>query len=109
MPSIEQHVGYDPPRIEDLIAPPSSVGRATSLGLSNLPGSTEAVPLTAYIDRPGEVETSMVPDFAEGRGGDGIGGIGLPTEVASDMSGDRAKRREREQDLLGRLRRILGW
>lgn len=49
-----------------------------------------------------------VPDFAAGRGGDGIGGFGMPADCGADVLDEVAGRYDGEEGLLGQLRRILG-
>lgn len=53
-------------------------------------------------------DTSGIPDYARGRGGDGIS-AGMPIGgIASDV--DLAVSAQQQQsDLLGKLERVLGW
>lgn len=91
-------VGSKPPNIRDIVAAPTSpvVTMNPSMGDTIFAADHGITPM---------VET--VPDFASGRGGDGIGGYGPPMHITDD---DEVLTKRQEQDAtLDKLQRILGW
>lgn len=108
IPLTEQQ-GVSPPRIENLVPATISSALAIGLGLSNITQSVNPAPSVVSIEGIEERMSDSVPDFSSGRGGDGIGGFGLPAATVVDKHEDGLKRRERQDDLLGKLQRILGW
>jgi hypothetical protein len=97
-------IGSQPPRIQDIVPGPSSPVNVFGLGLSQQEPSLEKSGI-----EPIDTSVGSVPDFALGRGGDGIGGIGLPVGGVADDIDEAAARNERESKLLDTLRNILGW
>jgi hypothetical protein len=57
------------------------------------------------LSRTSTIE-GVIPDFVEGRGGDGIGGVGLPLDTACPTE---ERLQEDRRTLLSKLRSILGW
>jgi hypothetical protein len=100
----DPEVGAQPPRIEDLLPPPSSpVAIARGIGSTTDNFTTHVSDDPHAPDRP----KSDIPDFAPGRGGDGIGGVGLPSiEMTRAASEDRHRK---QKDTLSKLRVILAW
>ena len=95
-------VGTQPPRIQDIV--PDTSSPIQVLGLGIMP----SVPAPAPGIEPIQSGMGEVPDFAAGRGGDGIGGISLPIEsdgLVDPVLSTKAERRL----LLEKLHRILGW
>ncbi|WVR07304.1 hypothetical protein IAU60_004345 [Kwoniella sp. DSM 27419] len=80
------------PTIEQLVPPPVS---DAPIGLGIRSSGAQAPPYQS------------IPDFASGRGGDGIGGVSLPAG-APGIIDTIASRRERRKSLVEKLRRILG-
>lgn len=103
-------VGSAPPSIQDIIPPPSAGVQVVGLGLSNvLPDIEIQTPVTVMNATAAPVITDVVPDFSVGRGGDGISGISLPMGSVADDPDEKLSRRDRQKEMLGKLRRILGW
>ncbi|WVQ67955.1 uncharacterized protein L199_006160 [Kwoniella botswanensis] len=109
-------VGSDPPQIAQLIPPPISSETGVGLGIrSNDAGPIPIIPTSQLpLDPNGGIiplisSAGAVPDFASGRGGDGIGGLNLPvaTGVAEDIE-SAASRLEKRRDMVDKLSRILG-
>lgn len=119
------NVGAEPPRIQDLVPPPTSpvaVARGMGSGSGGAtftthvaegpPPSNQLPQAQPEYTRPDSVVSSVIPDFAPGRGGDGIGGADRPSGSDKDGENSRAAlqaRIERQKETLGKLRRILGW
>lgn len=111
-------IGAHPPRISDLIPPPSS-SRAIARGsMGPSDGAGTGATFTTHIaqgpattQREGGSESgqSHVPDFAPGRGGDGTGGASRPTSARKTGLAEAHARVERQKETLGKLRRILAW
>jgi len=53
-------------------------------------------------------DSSAIPDYARGRGGDGIS-AGIPTGGFTADVDDSVSPAQQQIDLLGKLERILGW
>jgi hypothetical protein len=93
-------IGYNPPEISHLVSAPAQVANAAIAGGSLIP--------------PPSV---TIPDFEAGRGGDGIGGVARPSTalrrepiVTINTAGETPEERSmREDEILAKLRRILGW
>ena len=105
----DSSVGFEPPSIQHLVPAPTSDARVLGLGLSDL---SHPMDLNSRPASFGTTEISTigtVPDYAAGRGGDGIGGFGMPAAFSIDKDEERGKQRERETSLLGKLRQILDW
>jgi hypothetical protein len=96
----ETEVGAQPPRIEDLLPPPSSpVAIARGLGS----GHTTTFTTHVQDDPASRNRTDLaenIPDFGPGRAGDGTG---VPSDSHSD------DRQRRQKDTLDKLRIILAW
>lgn len=106
-------VGAQPPRIADLVPPPTSPV-AIARGMGTAPGSTYTTyvaegPSAASEQVQSEMVSSNVPDFAPGRGGDGIGGTGRPSGGGRDRHAEARARVERQKQTLAKLTRILAW
>ena len=118
-PATLTDVGSQPPRISDLIPPPSSsraIARGTAGSTTGTGDRTGATFTTHVAEGPNvsqssghEDDQSHVPDFAPGRGGDGTGGAGRPTGDGKDHVAEAQARVERQKQTLGKLRRILAW
>jgi hypothetical protein len=67
--------------------------------------TTESTSMHSGIESM-QSEVGEVPDFASGRGGDGIGGVGLPTSAPVGALDQTATRAEEERQLLEKLGRI---
>jgi hypothetical protein len=57
------------------------------------------------VSRRSSVREGVVPDFEAGRGGDGIGGVGLPLDGTLGEEHEEMERRSK----LSKLRKILEW
>ncbi|ORY23132.1 hypothetical protein BCR39DRAFT_364147 [Naematelia encephala] len=85
-----------PPRIEDLV-PSAVVGLGVTTG-----GASSGIEHFK--------ESGNVPDFVAGHGGDGIGGVSLPSSRPSaEFSATEPQPREAQRELVQKLRRVLGW
>ena len=102
-------VGHEPPRIQDLVPAPTSSARVLGLGLSDLSRQLDSSSTTALSGNDEITSIGAVPDYAAGRGGDGIGGFGMPAASGFTQEQETVKQREREASLLGKLRKILDW
>jgi len=104
-------VGAQPPRIADMVPPPTSQAAvAHGLGTSASTTYTTHVADGAAMTHDPADRKDVIPDFASGRGGDGISGVGHPSQSGSEertTMGQDSYRKQRET--LGRLRGILGW
>lgn len=95
-------IGFNPPEISHLVAAPAQVANAAIAGGSLIPPPSVSI-----------------PDFEAGRGGDGIGGVArpstarrepIPTALPFNPSSETVEERKmREDEILAKLRRILGW
>ncbi|WWD17561.1 hypothetical protein CI109_102002 [Kwoniella shandongensis] len=107
----QQTLGTYPPDIAQLVPPPRSatetyVGlgiRTTGAGpihpiASGNPVTDEAAAPPAF---------GSIPDFARGRGGDGIGGFDMPMAGGSEDVNEAMTRSEGQRALVEKLRRIL--
>jgi hypothetical protein len=97
-------IGNHPPRIQDIIPDHNSPRQV----LIQAGRTTESTSMHSGIESM-QSEVGEVPDFASGRGGDGIGGVGLPTSAPVGALDQTATRAEEERQLLEKLGRILGW
>lgn len=97
-------IGAQPPRIQDIVPGPSSPVNVFGLGLPQQP-----LTLNKSGIEPIDTSVGSVPDFASGRGGDGIGGIGLPVGGAAEDIDDATARKEQQDKLLDTLRNVLAW
>lgn len=97
-------IGSQPPRIQDIVPGPSSPANVFGLGLPQQPPMLDKSGI-----QPIDTSAGSVPDFASGRGGDGIGGIGLPVGGVSEDIDDATLRKEQQSKLLDTLRNVLGW
>ncbi|WRT66099.1 uncharacterized protein IL334_003052 [Kwoniella shivajii] len=106
-------VGANPPQIEQLVPPPAHTDVHVGLGIRSV--GSESIPLIPHVSPVDLANPSvytqfgLVPDFATGRGGDGIGGINLP--ASSGVGGDLAvalSGLEKRKELVEKLRRVLG-
>ncbi|WVF71748.1 hypothetical protein IAT40_006556 [Kwoniella sp. CBS 6097] len=103
-------MGASPPRIDQLVPPPSAAEARVGLGINTVPAGSLSPP--AIPIRPADPSTLIsaagnVPDFARGRGGDGIGGVHMPFGDGGDIE-SAAMRRARRKELIEKLRKILG-
>jgi hypothetical protein len=101
-----EEVGAQPPRIQDLVPPPKSP-EAIAKGL----GSGRTTTFTTHVaaeSQPQIPDRTDIPDFAPGRGGDGIGGAGIPGRSASPRAQSEDRQRK-QKDTLAKLRVILAW
>ncbi|OCF40438.1 hypothetical protein I317_05741 [Kwoniella heveanensis CBS 569] len=103
-PSAPQYsgIGLSPPRIEQLIPPPSVTEARVGLGITTVPAASRSEGLSI-----GPSVAGIVPDFARGRGGDGIGGVHLPATYIGDIE-SAAVRRAKRKAVVEKLRKILG-
>lgn len=114
-----EDVGAQPPRISDLIPPPSSSKAIARGSMAPSDGTGTGATFTTHISQASSArqegrsgsEQSHVPDFAPGRGGDGTGGASRPTSGERDHSAEAEAhaRVERQKETLGKLRKILAW
>nr|XP_019046001.1 hypothetical protein I302_04741 [Kwoniella bestiolae CBS 10118]OCF24931.1 hypothetical protein I302_04741 [Kwoniella bestiolae CBS 10118] len=111
-------VGADPPQIELLVRPPIAAPSEATVGLGISTQDANPIPTLPVhqlsSDPIGGViplisSSGAVPDFASGRGGDGIGGLNIPvaTGVSEDIE-SAASRLEHRKDMVNKLGRILG-
>jgi hypothetical protein len=104
-------VGAQPPRIQDLVPPPTSpVAIARGLGAGTTTNFTTHVsddPQSHSHGEPGPQH--IVPDFALGRGGDGIGGHNHPSSDHSRSSSQSQDKHRKQKDTLDKLKAILAW
>lgn len=112
-PSQSNEVGAQPPRISDLVPPPTSPvavarGMGSSSGTTYTTHVAESAGPTAVDPRPASAMPN-VPDYAAGRGGDGIGGADRPSGNGRDGLDEANARIAKQKETLGKLRRILGW
>jgi hypothetical protein len=101
-----EEAGAQPPRIQDLVPPPKSP-EAIAKGL----GSGRTTTFTTHVaadPQPQIPDRADIPDFASGRGGDGIGGAGIPGRSASPRAQSEDRQRK-QKDTLAKLRVILAW
>ncbi|KAK4683658.1 hypothetical protein P7C73_g6576, partial [Tremellales sp. Uapishka_1] len=116
--SLQQPIGTQPPRIEDLVPPPPPA--VLGLGFTSLldpnpfagAGSTASTPPIPVLSSAGiermDPSLGQVPDYARGHGGDGIGGVNMASgSEIEDMEGV-AQRQKTQKELVAKLRRILG-
>lgn len=101
-----QEVGAQPPRIQDLVPPPTSpVAIARGLDSGHTTNFTTHVAEDAQPQIPDRID---IPDFASGRGGDVTGGVGVPGRSASPRAQSQDRQRK-QKDTLAKLRVILAW
>ena len=107
---VDVPIGFDPPQIQHIVPAPIPVARVVGLGLSNIPNSGHQQQRAAEaIDSPTMV-SGFVPDFAPGRGGDGIGGVSIPESASAAVQFEsETGKHVKQTDLLNRLSIILGW
>ncbi len=106
MSIIDHQIGNEPPSIQDIVPAPTSTNRAIGLGPSNIQPFESDTPAGLMSDR---VVVDVVPDYFSGRGGDGIGGFSMPVSRGIIAPDEGPERRETHREILGRLRRLLGW
>jgi hypothetical protein len=95
---------FDPPSIASLLNPQHA--RSTGLGI-DVSHTTQLHVSTTGIEAL-ENTLGIVPDYAEGHGGDGIGGISLATGSGGVVD-KPALQKAQQRDTIDQLRRILGW
>lgn len=94
----EAEVGANPPRIQDLLPPPSSpvaIARGLESGVTTT--------YTTHVQDDPADRPPDIPDFAPARGVDGIGGHDKSTGSISE------DRQRKQKDTLDKLRVILAW
>lgn len=100
-------VGANPPRIQDIMPGPAPPPRLVGLGLA----SGVSADRSEHQDQSQLGITTVnsmlgsVPDFAQGRGGDGIGGFGVPSAPSRPI----LSAKQQQLDMLHKLKRVLGW
>jgi len=93
----EAEVGANPPRIQDLLPPPSSpvaIARGLESGVTTT--------YTTHVQDDPADRPPDIPDFAPPRGVDGIGGDKPSDSISED-------RQRKQKDTLDKLRVILAW
>ena len=99
-----EEVGAQPPRIQDLIPPPTSpVAIARGLGSGHTTNFTTHVAEESQPQIPDRME---LPDFAPGHGSDGINANLRSSSSPRAQSEDRQRK---QKDTLAKLRVILAW
>ncbi|WWC89599.1 uncharacterized protein L201_004524 [Kwoniella dendrophila CBS 6074] len=111
--SLLTSVGVNPPTIEQLVPPPIASDGNVGLGIrTSGQNSIPVMPVLQSDTSEGVIplmSSSAVPDFAKGRGGDGIGGINIPfTSGVSEDIDSAALRLEKRKELVDKLSRVLG-
>ena len=96
-------IGAYPPDIVDLVSNQSTPIRQHDIATRS--GDAADAP---EIARQTQARPVTVPDFALGRGGDGIGGIDRPSNRPSP-SRDVMTKRLAQKDIIAQLRRLTAW
>ena len=106
-------IGALPPRIEDIVptrlSPARRVGHVSATSTTSTGAQLEHAdnhPRSSRSPRRPSRDLDSTPDFAAGRGGDGIGGVHLPTSPGDAFRNDR---RTGQREMVEKLRRVLGW
>ncbi|WVQ99150.1 hypothetical protein IAU59_006282 [Kwoniella sp. CBS 9459] len=103
-------IGSNPPRIDQLVPPPSARDARVGLGITTSSAESSRTSASSVRQADPTILPSTVgnvPDFARGRGGDGIGGIHLPISNIGDIE-TAAMRRAKRRQLVEKLQKILG-
>ena len=100
--AVDINFGAHPPRIADIIPVPSSPARE----VRPMHGSTQTREGATGIT---SMNRDTVPDYASGRGGDGVSGVNMPVAGSSVDIEETDRRRDEQLEMLNKLRRILGW
>lgn len=90
-------VGSNPPKIRDIAPGPTSPVTTMQVDVGE----------RVFVAESGIEAMGTVPDYAVGRGGDGIGGIGMPSTGGEEE--EVLSQRQEQDAMLHKLRRILGW
>lgn len=100
-------VGANPPRIQDIVPGPAPPPRLVGLGLASGVGAdrSEHQDHSLLGITTANSMLGSVPDFAQGRGGDGIGGFGVPSAPSKPIQSAK----QQQLDMLQKLKRVLGW
>jgi hypothetical protein len=99
-------VGAQPPRIQDLVPPPTSpVAIARGLGSGHTTTFTTHVAEDSQPHIPDRVD---LPDFVAGHGGDGIS-ASKPSGRSASPRAQAEDRQRKQKDTLAKLRVILAW
>ncbi|KAK8858937.1 hypothetical protein IAR55_003168 [Kwoniella newhampshirensis] len=103
----QRTLGSHPPDIAQLVSPPESSDVHVGLGIRTFGAGPTSSVTSGSIPSTAPPAFSAVPDFARGRGGDGINGFGLPLAAGSEDVEEAMTRKQSQKALVEKLRRIL--
>ena len=94
-------IGAYPPSIADILP-------NRNAPQDGLPATADVLEIARH-PQPGPTRLpAVIPDFAPGRGGDGIGGIDRPS-TRSSPSQEVMTKRLVQRDMVAKLRRLTAW